>query len=191
MGTQVLLSFSYANMASIFSMWLRRRIMRAKDLYDPKAVYMDNVALRDEKGTQLTQDTRFREANEGITLIGAMNDDWNVHYQKAMAECSSMIAVATREWSESKWCAKELNQSDSQARGRTKLGGSFNRVALVFPETDGDTRSRFSAGGWNLIPTDKLVVGGSGANGDYAEVAAHAGGWVIPENDLQRVISAI
>jgi hypothetical protein len=36
-----------------------------------------------------------------------------------------------------------------------------------------------------------VVVGGTGAKGDFAEVAAHKGGWVITETDLQQVLKSI
>jgi hypothetical protein len=47
------------------------------------------------------------------------------------------------------------------------------------------------APGWKLLPTDKIVVGGTAARGDFAEVAAHKGGWVIGETDFQQVLKSI
>lgn len=186
MATEVLMSFANAGMGSIFATWLRRRIMTAKGLYDTRSVYMDNIAMREQSGTALTQDTRFKEANSGITLIGASNEQWNAHYLQAMAECSAMIVVATAEWAASQWCWKEFEQAGAQAKGR-----AFKRVALQFSDTDGDAKAKFSASGWQLIPVDKVVVGGTGAKGDFAEVAAHKGGWVIGETQLQQVLKSI
>ena len=191
MATEVLMSFANAGMGSIFATWLRRRIMLAKGLFDTRSVYMDNIAMREQEGTKLTQDTRFQGANSGITLIGASNEQWNAHYLQAMAECNSMIVVATKEWAASQWCWKEFDQAGSQAKGRSTLGRSFNRVALIFPDTETDTKAKFTSSGWSLVQTDKVVVGGTGARGDFAEVAAHKGGWVISETDLQQVLKAI
>lgn len=83
------------------------------------------------------------------------------------------------------------DQAGAQAAARKKGGGAFNRVALQFPDTEVDTKAKFSAGGWKLIPVDRVVVGGTSASGDFAEVKAHAGGWVIGENDLQQVLKNI
>jgi hypothetical protein len=189
MATQVLLSFSNAGLGSIFATWLRRRIMTAKNLYDARSVYMDNIAMRDQSGTTLTQDTRFKDANAGITLIGASNEQWNAQYLQAMSECSSMIVVATKEWAVSQWCWQEFRQAGQEAE--TRKHGGFKRVALQFADTDSDTRAKFAAAGWDLIPVEKVVVGGTGVRGDFAEVVAHAGGWVIREADLQQVLSRI
>lgn len=192
MATEVLMSFANAGMGSIFATWLRRRIMQAKGLYDTRAVYMDNIAMREQEGTKLTQDTRFQEANNGITLIGASNEQWNAHYLQAMAECKSMIVVATKEWAASQWCWKEFEQAGEQVKKRSGLfGRKFNRVALIFRDTENDTKAKFSAAGWSLVYTDKVIVGGMGVQGDFAEVAAHQGGWVISETQLQQVLSAI
>jgi hypothetical protein len=191
MATEVLMSFSNAGLGSIFATWLRRRIMTAKGLYDTRSVYMDNIAMREQGGTTLTQDTRFKEASGGITLIGASNEQWNAHYLQAMAECSSMIVVATKEWAASQWCWQEFEQAGSQAKGRSTLGRAFNRVALKFPDTETDTQAKFSSAGWKLIPTEKIVVGGTSAQGDFAEVKAHKGGWVISETDFQQVLKSI
>lgn len=191
MATEVLLSFANAGLGSIFATWLRRRIMTHKGLYDTRSVYMDNIAMREQSGTSLTQDERFKQANDGITLIGASNEQWNSHYLQAMSECSSMIVVATGEWAASQWCWKEFEQAGSQAKGRGTVGRAFNRVALKFPDTDADTKARFSAAGWEMIPVDKVVVGGTGAKGDFAEVSAHKGGWVIGETQLQQVLKSI
>jgi hypothetical protein len=189
MATEVLLSFSNAGLGSIFATWLRRRIMAAKNLFDTRSVYMDNIAMREQAGTTLTQDTRFRESNAGITLIGASNEQWNAQYLQAMAECSSMIVVATKEWAASPWCWQEFRQAGQEAETRKQRG--FNRVMLQFADTDPDTRAKFSAAAWHIIPVEKVVVGGTGAKGDFAEVAAHAGGWVIRETDLQQVLNRI
>jgi hypothetical protein len=186
MATQVLLSFPNAGMGSIFATWLRRRIMTAKNLFDTRAVYMDNIAMREQAGTTLTQDTRFREANAGITLIGASNAQWNTAYLQAMSECSSMVVVGTREWAASKPCWQEFTQAGHEAMRR-----KFKRVMLQFADTEPDTRAKFSAAGWRIIPVEKVVVGGTGARGDFAEVAAHEGGWIIPETQLQQVLSSI
>lgn len=191
MATEVLLSFANAGLGSIFATWLRRRIMLAKDLYDTRSVYMDNIAMREMDGTTLTQDTRFRQSDYGITLIGAMNDNWNSHYLRAMAECKSMIIVATSEWSASKWCWHEFDQSEQQTTLRGKSGGTFNRVALVFPDTPVETRAKLQASGWKLLQTRKIVVGGTGVKGDFAEAAAHKGAWVISETDLKQLLSMI
>jgi hypothetical protein len=189
MATEVLLSFSNAGLGSIFATWLRRRIMNAKGLFETRSVYMDNIAMRDQSGTTLTQDTRFKEANAGITLIGASNEQWNSSYLQAMSECSSMVVVATGEWAASQWCWQEFRQAGQEAK--TRDNGSFKRVVLQFADTDGDTRAKFSSAGWQIIPVEKIVVGGTGASGDFAEVVAHKGGWVIGENHLQQVLSSI
>jgi hypothetical protein len=191
MATEVLMSFSNAGLGSVFATWLRRRIMLAKGLFDTTSVYMDNIAMRDREGTALTQDTRFKEANSGITLIGASNAEWNSHYLQAMAECKSMIVVATKEWAASQWCWQEFTQAGQQAEARDKSGRAFHRIALTFPDTETDTKAKFSASSWKLIPTDKIVVGGTGASGDFAEVKSHKGGWVISETDLQMVLASL
>ena len=191
MATEVLMSFSNAGMGSIFATWLRRRIMLAKGLFDTRSVYMDNIAMREQGGTTLTQDERFKASDGGITLIGASNEQWNAHYLEAMSQCKSMIVVATKEWAASKWCWQEFNQAGAQAATRQKGGGAFNRVALQFPDTENDAKAKFSAEGWKLIPVTKVIVGGTSTQGDFAEVKAHAGGWVIGESDLQQVLKSI
>ena len=187
MATEVLLSFSNAGLGSIFATWLRRRIMNAKGLFDTRSVYMDNIAMREQSGTTLTQDERFKQANDGITLIGASNSGWNAAYLQAMAEATSMIVVATGEWAASQWCWQEFEQAGQEAKGRS----AFKRVALQFPDTDTNTKAKFSAAGWQVMPVQKVVVGGTGARGDFAEATAHKGAWVISESDLQQVLKSI
>lgn len=173
----MLLSFSNAGLASIFATWLRRRIIRAKNLFDTRSVYMDNIAMREKAGTELTQDRRFQEESFGIILIGARNASWNMEYVRAMSECSAMIIVATPEWAQSQWTWQEFAQASQEAQRR---GGSrgFRRVAVAFDATDADTRAKLTSDGWNLIPCRRIVVGGgqSQAGTDCAEVSAHKGG---------------
>ncbi|WP_058556695.1 hypothetical protein [Thiohalocapsa sp. ML1] len=192
MATEVLLSFSNAGLGSIFATWLRRRIMRAKSLFDTRSVYMDNIAMREQEGTELTQDRRFQAESSGITLIGARNASWNAGYLQAMSECSAMIIVATPEWAQSQWTWQEFAQASLEAQRRGGSGG-FRRVALAFDETDTDTRAKLTSDGWSLIPCRRIVVGGgqSHAGMDCPEASAHQGGWVIGEANLQQVLAAI
>lgn len=198
MATEVLMSFSNAGLGSIFATWLRRRIMRERNLFDTRAVYMDNIAMREQEGTELTQDRRFQTAAAGedrptgIILIGARNEAWNEHYLQAMREAKAMIVVATAEWSASQWTWQEFRQAGEEAKGRGLFSKKLRRIALVFPETDADTRAKLSAAGWKLIPCEKIVVGGGrGGASDCAEAAAHEGGWVVRESDLQQILAAL
>jgi hypothetical protein len=195
MATEVLLSFSNAGLGSIFATWLRRRIMRAKNLYDTRSVYMDNIAMREQEGTELALDRRFQAESFGITLIGARNVSWDAEYRRAMTECSAMIIVATPEWAQSQWTWHEFAQASEEAQQRRSSGSSrgFRRVALAFDETDTDTRAKLTSDGWSLIPCRRIVVGGAQSHAvmDCPEASAHKGGWVIGEANLQQVLAAI
>ena len=51
--------------------------------------------------------------------------------------------------------------------------------------------STFAASDWNVIPVQKIEIGGAAAKGDHAEVAAHKGGWIIGETQFQQVLQHI
>ena len=145
--------------------------------------------MREQGGTMLTKDERFKENNHGITLIGASNPDWDSAYLQAMSECSSMIVVATSEWAASPWCWQEFRQAGQEATIREHR--EFKCVMLQFPETKLEIKSMFMSVGWKIIPVEKIFVGETGIRGDFAEAASHKGGWVISENDLQQVLNNI
>lgn len=137
MNARVIVSFAMLHGGASFAVWLRDRLMKAFELYEVEAVYVDFVASRliAETGTsnlQVKLDTRQGvESPTGARPIGATRDDWNELFTGAMQSARAAIIVVTSDALASKWCNIEAGQITGEQERRASQGLSPLKIVVL------------------------------------------------------------
>lgn len=184
MKTEILLSFAMANHGAAFANWLRDKLMKHYGLYHTEAVYVDSVVARANPAAQIKVDTRAHmRSPTGAMPIGAMLQNWNELYKKAMSEAQVMLFVLTPEYRDSVWCMKEWGQMHMEnGRRRRERKPPLRAVVLEFIPADSMAANAES----NVVKVPVVKVGAVGE-----PLLWDRGDWCIPKPQLEAVIAAI
>ena len=176
--------------------------MRQRGWADPKSVYLDNVAMRYEAGSEISprghgpeaseEERAFRAAHHDMIQIGARHADWWAMYRRAVDTASCMIVVLTDAWLDS---IRNTGKEFLAAEERATANAAFKRIAIKPAPSQGTSAaaSIFAGNGWEVLSTSRVTnhQGSLAGAPDSAEISAHEGAWTIPENDLSRLLARI
>lgn len=154
-ASKAVLSFANTNGGDVFAHWLRGELMKELGYFSPNAIYLDNVASRQEPGAirhsggvnpfQMSADNegvsiigpntfqrdvtlnQIGVANDGRYLtIGAVHSAWFEMWKTALNQSKILLQVQTSDYFEREACIKEMQRIE-EARNS---GAKFHTLAL-------------------------------------------------------------
>lgn len=184
MPTEILMSFAMANHGAAFANWLRDKLMKHYSLYHIEAVYVDSVVARADPAAQVRPDLRpHMRSPTGAVPIGAMLQNWNELYKKAMSEAKVMLFVLTEEYRDSVWCMKEWGQMHME-NGRRRVHRKPPLRGVVLQFIPANFLAASSESTITKVSVTKVPAVGQPLLWDK-------GDWCITQSDFKAVISAI
>lgn len=184
MKTEILMSFAMANHGAAFANWLRDKLMKNYSYYHPEAVYVDSVVARANPAAKIRPDLRpHMRSPTGAVPIGAMLQNWNQLYKKAMSEASVMLFVLTPEYKDSIWCMKEWGQMHME-NGKRRVSKRTPLRGVVLEFVSAHSLVANSENTIQKVPVTKDPAIGQALLWDK-------GDWCISEASLRNLVNAI
>jgi hypothetical protein len=190
--SRIILSFANAGGGDLFAHWLRDRLMKDLDYYSDNAVYLDNVASRNDPdgkvGAYSPTGATFDLKKDNITTsdgsylsIGAQNEKWFKMWETALSQAKVLIQIQTREYFTSEACTKEMREIGKNLKG--------NKLELLAITVD-HTLPRMVIGQLRTTPMQLTKIPGTSlpsVGDNQSPLKLLKGSWVISESDFKWV----